>query len=59
MEDLKPEDIFLLRIHQEAIDLGYGMVSVSVIIRNGQPILSSVNVHRAKRTKFNYKIDKI
>jgi hypothetical protein len=52
MENLKPEDKLLLIIHKEVTDIEYGMISVSIIVRNNIPILNSLNIHRAKRIKF-------
>lgn len=40
-------------LEKEAIDLSYGQINVYVMIKDGKPVMSTLNISTQKRVKFN------
>lgn len=56
-KDWSYEKIFLHAIIEQKVQtLGFGSVTVNVMIKNGEPILKTLNITRSKRRKYKKKI---
>ena len=46
---------FHLIVEREVIDIGYGVVTINVVLQNGVPQVQTLNITKSKRIKYGRK----
>lgn len=43
---------FHTMIEKEVVDLNYGQITINVILKNGLPLIKTLNIVKSKRKKY-------
>lgn len=41
-------------VEREVVDLGYGQMTVNIVLKNGAPVLNTLSIVKSKRKKYTF-----